>query len=769
MIESVELVNWKTHKHTTMRFQRGVNVLIGVMGAGKSSVMDAISFALFGTFPALKSKSVSTKELISNRRGEEDFAEVKLVFTVGTDRYTVFRKLSKKESTFARIEKDGKYLQTQAERVNEEVASLLKIDYDTFSRAIYAEQNRLDYFLELAKGDRKRQIDQMLGLDNFSRAEENSTSLVNSLRSRVKEDEQTLAQLDVKQYKLELGKLSLEKEGLASEQQKLGEMAAEARARVKELEGKLSVSKKEQEKRNALSKEIEGTKGRIVTIKTEIAKIGERKESLVELERIIAVKKGDYEKLGKEVRELKAKEATSVKRLAELEAELRSSESKAKELEKIKISLEAAPLSKTEVELAKLQEELEGCAKDGAVSESRIAEARAAVLELEKHIGKCPICERALEEELRIRLVKEKKELVSSTEERLKRVKLQVASLRESIKKAKERHEKAVSDTKRLDEYKTLGESLPKTKESAAGEKKVHELAAASYEKSYAQVEPASKEVNELLMRLDSVKRLDRYLKEAEQLAELVAKKSEEIGAIKVDEKEIEVLQGFLLKAGKSLSEAESRSESNAKYMKSLDLQISEKAKGLARVVQIEEKVERMRGMISNMNKFKSALVETESSLRNRLVSSINALMQEVWLQIYPYGDYPALRLNAGKDDYLLEAATGTGADGTATWVDLNGVASGGEKSIACLAMRIAMSMVIVPNLRWLILDEPTHNIDENGISKLVQVLGESLPKIVDQVFIITHDTSLKNIGSARVYQLGRDKAKNEPTAYAEL
>ena len=45
-------------------------------------------------------------------------------------------------------------------------------------------------------------------------------------------------------------------------------------------------------------------------------------------------------------------------------------------------------------------------------------------------------------------------------------------------------------------------------------------------------------------------------------------------------------------------------------------------------------------------------------------------------------------------------------------------MASGGERSIACLAMRIAMAMVIVPNLRWLILDEPTHNIDEQGISK---------------------------------------------------
>ena len=70
-----------------------------------------------------------------------------------------------------------------------------------------------------------------------------------------------------------------------------------------------------------------------------------------------------------------------------------------------------------------------------------------------------------------------------------------------------------------------------------------------------------------------------------------------------------------MLKPAKALSEARVEDGVNEKYMKSLDLQISEKAKGIARVVQIEEKVEHMRGMVSNMNKFKSALVETESQL----------------------------------------------------------------------------------------------------------------------------------------------------------
>ena len=80
------------------------------------------------------------------------------------------------------------------------------------------------------------------------------------------------------------------------------------------------------------------------------------------------------------------------------------------ELEKIKTSLEANPLSRTEAELSKLQEELGGRAKSAAVSESQDTEAKAAMAELEKHLSKCPICERELDEELRTRLVKEKKE-----------------------------------------------------------------------------------------------------------------------------------------------------------------------------------------------------------------------------------------------------------------------------------------------------------------------------------------------------------------------
>jgi DNA repair exonuclease SbcCD ATPase subunit len=161
--------------------------------------------------------------------------------------------------------------------------------------------------------------------------------------------------------------------------------------------------------------------------------------------------------------------------------------------------------------------------------------------------------------------------------------------------------------------------------------------------------------------------------------------------------------------------------------------------------------------MLSSMNKFKAALVDTEAVLRNRLVSSLNSIMQSIWPELYPYQDYVSLKIEARKDDYLMQACMSV--NGADSWQPLDAVASGGERSVACLAMRIALSMVIVPNLRWIILDEPTHNIDSNGIGKLVEVLGSTLPNIVEQVFVITHDDALRQITGASIYQFERDKA----------
>ena len=66
---------------------------------------------------------------------------------------------------------------------------------------------------------------------------------------------------------------------------------------------------------------------------------------------------------------------------------------------------------------------------------------------------------------------------------------------------------------------------------------------------------------------------------------------------------------------------------------------------------------------------------------------------------------------------------------------------------IACLALRLAFAKVLTQNLSLLILDEPTHNLDEKAIRTFIDVIQYKLSNFLDQLFIITHDEKLAEAG----------------------
>ena len=92
MIRKVKLQNWKSHLDTELVFDRGTNVFIGPMGSGKTSVLDAICFAFFGTFPTLFSKKIKLDDVIMNRPVEKQMAKVSVTFEVDREEYTITRK-----------------------------------------------------------------------------------------------------------------------------------------------------------------------------------------------------------------------------------------------------------------------------------------------------------------------------------------------------------------------------------------------------------------------------------------------------------------------------------------------------------------------------------------------------------------------------------------------------------------------------------------------------------------------------------------------------
>ncbi|MBI4406293.1 hypothetical protein HY571_00065, partial [Candidatus Micrarchaeota archaeon] len=169
-----------------------------------------------------------------------------------------------------------------------------------------------------------------------------------------------------------------------------------------------------------------------------------------------------------------------------------------------------------------------------------------------------------------------------------------------------------------------------------------------------------------------------------------------------------------------------------------------------------------LEGFVGQLSVFQTSLVETQNELRNELITAVNEAMHEVWQSIYPYRDYSSCRVVPTDDDYLLELKNGS------EWRQIE-QCSGGERASAALALRVSLAMVLVPNLSWIVLDEPTHNLDSQAVLLLARALHDTLPSIVRQTFVVTHDEALKEGASGSIHVFQRDKDVGAPSIVETL
>jgi len=158
IINSVRLKNFKSHSDTKINFGAGINVILGENGAGKTSVLEAISFALF------KEYGGNLEDLV--RRGQSEMS-VSLDFTSHGRHYKVVR-IRKKNSTDSNlflVEGEEKLLQSGDSDVDREIAGILGIDRYLFTNAVYVRQGEIARLLIARPAEKKQLIGRLLGID----------------------------------------------------------------------------------------------------------------------------------------------------------------------------------------------------------------------------------------------------------------------------------------------------------------------------------------------------------------------------------------------------------------------------------------------------------------------------------------------------------------------------------------------------------------------------------------------------------------------------
>lgn len=660
MITRLRLRNWKSHLDSELSFSPGVNALVGIVGSGKSSIMQAISFALFGNLHAVQSRKLALEDVIMKRPQPKKEAEVELEFVSGGKTYTVRRTVKAGKPSEAEIREGGKILDVSARNVTRIVEQALQMDYELFSKAVYSEQNELDYFLRIQKGKRTEHIDRMLKVDRFEKAREGAVAIRNRLLAGREEKARIVSEL--------------EKEGLEE--------------RLKEEEG------------------------RILQIKGGIEKLREQGKGVIKERARLEKQLETHESSQKELHDVIAALEGIKASLEEMENTLSEKADRAKDPEEMRkdVSRLDSNIQVLKRQLDDKRQELEGGREQVAGFNAKIRVSRESVEKLDSLGARCPVCDNQITEEKKKALAEKRqeeeaslREKVSSIVKNLERMRNEAEELEERLRGKELERERARAMLGDAEELRLLS----KRKDEYAKRKVLLEKKKAVLEKDFS-FEKMKKAREELQVKL---------MEETELFTRMDSLKD------KITEKE-EMLH--------SLKER----------MKMLE-RYREEIKG-------DEEVS------GGLDGFVQALRSTQEQLRTEFIRTVNSIMDRVWREIYPYGDYESVRLSV-ENDYVLQLKSSEG------WVPVDGMASGGERSMASLALRIAFSHAFIPNLRWLILDEPTHNLDTASIEQLSRTLKERMGSFAEQVFLITHEEricdSLDNF-----YRLERDKSKNEPT-----
>lgn len=151
--------------------------LVGPTGSGKSTIIDAITFALFGSIARYEDNRAVAP--VVNQTSNE--ARVALIFELNGHQYLavrVVRRTTKGATTKeARLERGTEVLAADARSMNKAVEELLGLDVDQFNRTVVLPQGRFADFLHDDPANRQATLRQLLGLDIYSRIGQSARQL----------------------------------------------------------------------------------------------------------------------------------------------------------------------------------------------------------------------------------------------------------------------------------------------------------------------------------------------------------------------------------------------------------------------------------------------------------------------------------------------------------------------------------------------------------------------------------------------------------------
>ncbi len=808
IIKSVKLKNIRSYRSEEIEIPAGTVLLAGDIGSGKTTILLAIEFALFGISTELSG------EALLNHAASEGFVE--LCFELGGKDYTIRRSLKRKAD---RVRQEAGYVIADGERTEltatELKAFVLKlIGYPDemvsnrksiiFRYTVYTPQEEMRKIIGEGAETRLVTLRKIFNIDKYKLARENASIVARSLRQEAKEIEAGIVDLpkveeEIGQYKeqLEFKRGKLHSFSKSIEQSQKG--IVELKACIEKIEAKRKEETELRKREQALLERLESDKAmiekerqvllknkeRAAEIERRFKALGEIKEveSIEAFEKTLAEKEAELQRLRREEAEHSVRFESVSKEVTQIEAELGRLSPRLDGLKRLaEKALGLKTCREQHLLLQKVIEETRGVIEKAKLEQQQLitkAGEHEIVLENLEAAKTCPVCRAPLTPQHRLEISNERAGQLKLLEGQQQNIKMRILQLAEKLQ----------IEEKEQDLLREKVEQLGRMEGELSGLENIRQ----DFEKKQMHLDDCRVQLSKLAkMKLDANRIINveqefstlrehhSQLKTMELRQQQRGELSEEHEALK---KENQQLKGELEKllAQKSrneweldelrtqLSAAPNIEEEYSSKKKELDTAQAEerrlsllKAALEAEMGQLNEYLTKLKTRAAEMKNRRLKLDESAGLARwldEFFAPLTESIERHVMLNIYHEFNELFVKwftlliddpdLTVRLDEEFSPIVVQNGFETTPELL------SGGERTSLALAYRLALNRVIndiaatINTKDLIILDEPTEGFSSEQLDNVRKVLEELNTR---QVIIVSHESKIESFVENVIY-----------------
>ena len=160
-LHSIHLQNYRRYADQSISFPDGLIGIVGENGTGKTTILEAVAWALYGPDAARTSKEFVKRE----GAPPQSRCRVELEFELGGDAYTLVRELrgTSLQASAVLYKNGGAAPEAETSSgVSDRVRKLIGLDVRSFFTSVFARQKELNALSDATPGERKKRILRML-------------------------------------------------------------------------------------------------------------------------------------------------------------------------------------------------------------------------------------------------------------------------------------------------------------------------------------------------------------------------------------------------------------------------------------------------------------------------------------------------------------------------------------------------------------------------------------------------------------------------------